>query len=130
MTSAFCPKAMTRPSAQIDGADVVAYEILAPAIHVDTGTPRLYANGALQTYLYGLAIATYDVENFYLFFCDSNWEMENDTFHDSVGDAIETAKSKFGILPDDWATTLMRCAPLDALLVSTPLRGREHLAVT
>jgi len=93
---------MTKPPTQIDGADVIAYAILDPAIHKDTGTLRLYADGALQTCFYGLAIATYDVDRFYLFFCDTNWETENDTLHDSVGDAIETAKRKFGMLPDRW----------------------------
>ncbi len=93
---------MTKPPIQIDGADVVAYTILDPAIHKDTGALRLYAGGVLQSYFYGLAIATYDVDRYYLFFCDTEWETENDTLHDSVDEAIETAKRKFGILLDDW----------------------------
>jgi hypothetical protein len=93
---------MTKPPTQIDGADVVAYAILDPAIHKDTGILRLYADGALQTCFYGLAIATYDLEGFYLFFCDADWETENDTLHDSVEEAIETAKRKFGMLPSSW----------------------------
>ena len=94
---------MTKPPTQIDGADVVAYAILDPAIHRDSGPLRLYADGALQTHFYGLAIATYDVDRFYLFFCNANWETENDTLHDTVADAIETARHKFGMLPDHWS---------------------------
>lgn len=37
---------MTKPPTQIDGADVVAYAILDPAIHKDSGSLRLYADRA------------------------------------------------------------------------------------
>ncbi len=94
---------MTKPPTQIDGADVVAYAILDTAVHKDSGTLRLYAHGTLQTHFYGLVIATYDVEGFYLFFCNANWETENDTLHDSVADAIEIARRKFGMLSDHWS---------------------------
>jgi hypothetical protein len=60
------------PPAQIDGADVVAYAILDPAVHQDTGSLRLYAHGALQSCFYGLAIATYDFDRFHLFFCGTD----------------------------------------------------------
>ncbi|MEZ5941605.1 MAG: hypothetical protein R3C18_09450 [Planctomycetaceae bacterium] len=103
---------MTKPPPQIDGADVIAYAILDPAIHKDMGTLRLYADGALQTCFYGLAIATYDLTSVYLFFCDTNWETENDTFHNSVADAINTAKRQYGMLPDHWSFYLDELRPI------------------
>jgi hypothetical protein len=87
---------------QIDGAEVVAFVILDPEIHMDSGSLRLYADGALQTSFYGLAIATYDLAAFYLFFSDIDWETENDTLHDSVAQAMETAQRKFGVTPSQW----------------------------
>ena len=33
---------------QIDGAKFVAFEILDPEIHKNSGSPQLYADGALQ----------------------------------------------------------------------------------
>ena len=87
---------------QIDGAEVVAFVILDPEIHMDSGSVRLYVDGALQTSFYGLAIATYDLSAFYLFFSDGDWETENDTLHDSVAEAMETAERKFGVEPSQW----------------------------
>jgi hypothetical protein len=93
---------MTEAPRLMDSAVVIAFVQLDPAIHKDTGALRLYADGALQSGFHGLAIATYDLESFYLFFCDENWETENDTFHDSVSDAIDTAERKFGLHLTQW----------------------------
>ena len=93
---------MTIAPPQIDNADVIAYVILDPGIHKDSGLLKLYADGALQTCFYGLAIATYDLSGFYLFFCDMDWETENDTCHGSVAEALETAERKFGMTNSHW----------------------------
>lgn len=87
---------------QIDGAEVVAFVILDPKTHKDSGSPRLYADGVLQTSFFGLAIATYDLSAFYLFFSNVDWEPENDTWHQSVAEAMATAEEKFGVKPLDW----------------------------
>lgn len=87
---------------KLDHADVIAFVRLNPTIHKDTGALRLYDLSGLQTDFRGLVIATYDLDSFYLFFCDENWETENDTFHDSVTDAAETAERKFGVLLSHW----------------------------
>ena len=93
---------MTAAPTQIDGAEVIAFVILDPKIHTDSGSLRLYADGVLQESFYGLAIATYDLSGIYLFFSDIDWETENDTFHDSVAEAIETAERKFGVTLSQW----------------------------
>lgn len=93
---------MTTAPPQIDGAEVIAFVVLDPTIHKDSGSLRLYADGALQESFYGLAIATYDLSGIYLFFSDIDWKTENDTFHDSVAEAMETAQRKFGVTPSQW----------------------------
>ena len=93
---------MTPAPKQIDSADVIAYVELDPEIYKDSGSLRLYADGILQNCFYGLAIATYDLSGFYLFFCDMHWETENDTFHGSVAEAMETAEGKFGMTQSQW----------------------------
>lgn len=82
---------------QIDEADVIAYVILQPNCHRDSGLLRLFANGVLQTSFYGLAIATYDLTRFNLLFCNADGETENDTLYDSVAQAMETAEQSFGV---------------------------------
>ena len=72
---------MAEASRSVDSAVDVAFVQFAPATNKDTGALRLYADGALQTVFHGLAIATYCLEGFYLFFCDENWRTENDTFN-------------------------------------------------
>jgi hypothetical protein len=94
--------AMTTPPEQVDSAFIVAYVALDPAVQMNTEALRLYADGASQTSFYGLLIATYDLASFYLFFCDAHWETENDTFHNSVLEAMETAALAFGVTPSQW----------------------------
>ncbi len=36
-----------------------------------------------------LAICTYDNKKFYRFSCNENWEVENDSFYDSIEDALK-----------------------------------------
>ena len=103
---------MTTPPTQIDGAEVIAFVILDPEFHKDSGSLRLYADGALQTSFYGLAIATYDLSGIYLFFSDIDWETENDTFHDSVAEAMETAERKFGVTHSQWSFYIDELRPV------------------
>lgn len=96
---------------QIDEADVIVYVILQPNCHRDSGLLRLFANGDSQTSFYGLAIATYDLTRFNLFFCNTDWETENDTLHDSVAEAMETAERKFGVIRSQWSFYLDELRP-------------------
>lgn len=96
---------------QIGGAEVVAYVILNPEIHKDSGSPRLYSDVALQTSFHGLAIATYDLSAFYLFFSDVDWDTQNDTWHQSVTEAMETAEQKFGVKSSQWTFYIEELKP-------------------
>ncbi len=87
---------------KIDGADVVACVMLDSVIHQDSGSLLLSRHGVSQSSFWGLAIATYDLVAFYLFFCDFEWQAENDTVHDSVAEAMEIAERKFGVKASEW----------------------------
>lgn len=97
---------------QIDGADVVAYVELDPKLHHDTGACRMYADGVLQTHFHGLAIATYDLESYYLFFCSAQWKTENDTFHDSVAEAMEDAQRMYCVAASHWTFLIEELRPI------------------
>ena len=92
---------MTAPR-QIDGAGVVAYVILDAAINLDSKSLQLSRHGVFQESFLGLAIATYDLAAFYLFFCNVEWEADNDTLHHSVAEAMEIAERKFGVKASQW----------------------------
>jgi hypothetical protein len=54
-----------------------------------------------------LAIARYpDSKEAYLFYCDTDWETENDSLYSSVEEAITEATQQFGVTQDEWAAEL------------------------
>lgn len=86
----------------LDGARVLYFTVLDNR-HRRTGATRHYANGELQTGFAGLAIATYGKDDScYLFYCDSQWEVENDTFHRSLDDAKAQAEFEFLGVSETW----------------------------
>ena len=97
---------LTAPQ-RIDNARVIAYVVLDPSKHRDTDSIHLIANGTLQTWFYGLAVAQYDhcIDEVYLFYCDSDWETENDTVHSSIQEVFDSAQQKFGVQYTDWHFT-------------------------
>ena len=68
-----------------------------------TGKTRHYrgipsSREALENFA-ALAIAQYDgKEGFYLFYCDSDWNVMTDTFHDDLAGAIEQANWEYGLV--------------------------------
>ena len=98
---------MNKPPEYLDGAKVLFWTLLDDR-NKRTGKLRLYANGTLQTEFHGLAIAAYEDKNgipkqeTYLFFCDENWEVENDTYHDSVDAAKAQAEMTFTGIDEKW----------------------------
>lgn len=87
----------------IDGAKVVCYVLLDTARHRHTGGIVLRHGDAEQRWFHGLAIARYpNSAGIYLFYCDSDWETENDSLYSSVGEALREATRQFGVSPSDW----------------------------
>jgi hypothetical protein len=86
----------------LDNACVLCYTPL-DARHSKTGNAKHYVGGELQHTFCGLAIATYGKdESCYLFYCDSSWEVENDTLHSSLADAKAQAEFEYSGVSETW----------------------------
>jgi hypothetical protein len=81
----------------IDGATVdrVASLSATPSL----GRTRHIVKGEEVREFACLAIAHYpDAPGFYLFYCDENWHVVTDTFHDTLEGAISQAEFEFGAI--------------------------------
>jgi hypothetical protein len=66
---------------------------------VPTGRTRHVVNGEDAAGFAALAIAKYDSDpGFYLFYCDGEWRVVTDTYHDTVEAAITQAEFEYGAL--------------------------------
>jgi hypothetical protein len=91
----------------IDGATVVCSVVLDASRHRYTGSVTLRHGDVEQRWFHGLAIAQYpDSSDAYLFYCDSDWETENDSLYSSVADALIEAGQQFGVTQADWVAEL------------------------
>ncbi len=101
---------MTKPPIQIDGADEVAYTIL------DRQSTKILEHYACTLAAYcratsmGWRLPHMTSTDTTFSSATQNGKLRTDTLHDSVDEAIETAKRKFGILLDDWCFLLRRVA--------------------
>ena len=51
----------------------------------------------------GFAVCRYpDDEHFYLFGCDADWKILNDTRHESSTHAVRFAQQRYGVSPCEW----------------------------
>jgi hypothetical protein len=63
-----------------------------------TGKTRHVVGGVQVTEFAGLAIARYDSDGVYLFYCDPSWNVITDTWHEDVAAAIDQANFEFGLI--------------------------------
>jgi hypothetical protein len=81
----------------LDGAAVVRVADLSTA--VPTGRTRHFVGGEEAANLAALAVARYEEHpGYYLFYCDDEWNVITDTYHESVEDADAQAEFEFGSL--------------------------------
>lgn len=96
---------MNAPPPILDRAQVLRYAIL------DRGVTRTVATiHRVRSVVMGpaeaLAICTYADENgYYLFYCDSEWNVVTDTFHESLERAIHQAEYEYMGLAFSWQET-------------------------
>ena len=96
---------MHAPADKLNGARVICFTPLDER-HVPTEATRHFRGGALQRGFAGLVIAQYPGESgYYLFYCDKDWGIQNDTLHESVQDAKAQAEFEFRGSTDTWCTT-------------------------
>lgn len=94
---------MTKPiPTQIDGARVVFYTLIDQR-HRPTGYCRHFVDGQLSGPAGGLAICQYEGEdNYYLFYCDEDWNTVTDTFHLTLPDAKRQAAWEYEGVNETW----------------------------
>jgi hypothetical protein len=91
---------MKEPPEKLNGAAVLSWVDISE--NVPTGKTEHRANGKTQFGLIrGLAIATYadaphsakeSGDDAYLFYCDAEWRVMNDTWHRDVASAVDQAE--------------------------------------
>ena len=93
---------MTLPPAKLDGAKVLFYATLHQE-HRATGNTRHYVGGELMRPAAGLAICRYESDvGFYLFYCDGEWNVVTDTYHESVEEARNQAEFEYEGVSNSW----------------------------
>jgi ribosomal protein L7/L12 len=103
--------------------------VLSPR-HVDTGFTKHYAQGQLQATPHALEIVQYPGQSqVYLFNLDSHDDVQNDTFHESVDDAVMQASLEFLVSPDEWEF-VEESTVGDAAVVPDPSSGLETQSVS
>lgn len=83
------------PPLEIDGAYVLEWAWSGQ-------TPFGYVPGAESPEIYGLAIATYDFEQFYRFSCDKDWNTTQDALYDSIEQAKRMLPGQYKKVPAVW----------------------------
>ncbi len=84
-----------RPPVELDGATVAMFALTRGTFA--TGVTQHSAIDDPGTDVAGLAIATYTgtTGEFYLFYCDEDWAVLTDTWHETIDDAIAQADREF-----------------------------------
>ncbi len=88
-----------------NGCFILKAVILNKNTHCITGNTTGYINGTLRTELpYKLEIMKYDEpdSDVYLLHVSQENKVINDTWHQTIEDAIEQAKYEFNVDPTDW----------------------------
>ena len=86
---------MNNPPEELDGARTLFWTILEHQ-HKSTSKTKHFVNGKYQTDFYGLVVAKYEgEEGIYLFYCDSEWKVLTDTYHESIEEAKEQVEFEY-----------------------------------
>jgi hypothetical protein len=87
-------------------APVVAWAVVGPDVR-PTGKTEHRVNGRLIGPAAGLAIcrATASDGGYYLFYCDSDWEEEADTWHETLAGAKAQAEFEYEGVDGHWRST-------------------------
>ncbi len=95
---------MGEPPEELDGARVLTFAVLDESI-VPTGRTRHEVGGELMGPATGLVIAQFHGNGgFYLYYCDSDWQVVTDTYHDSMVAAQEQAEYEYRGVSARWRT--------------------------
>ncbi len=95
---------MGEPPELLDGARVLAFAVVDAAV-VPTGATTHRIESEVLGPAAGLAVARYDGDGqFYLFYCDSDWQVVTDTCHPTLELAREQAEFEYRGVSARWDT--------------------------
>jgi hypothetical protein len=89
---------MKVPPLELHSAKVLQYTIFDETVYSTDATKHSIAGTAMEMPA-GLAIASADGA-FYLLYCDENWQVLTDTWHQSISEAKSQAEFEFEKLGD------------------------------
>lgn len=93
---------MTSPPAILGGANVVLFSRIDHR-HTPTEGCRHVVAGVEQGTFPALAICQYTGESsFYLFYCDGDWNVVTDTWHETLEDAMSQAEFEYSGIGSTW----------------------------
>ncbi|HLW68305.1 MAG TPA: hypothetical protein VKS79_23515 [Gemmataceae bacterium] len=86
---------MLPPPPNLDGARVLKYAIVDSDV-IPTGNTTHRVGNLLMGPAAALAICQYDGDDgFFLFYCDSDWNVDTDGWHGSLQSALEQANFEY-----------------------------------
>ena len=65
-----------------------------------TSTSRYSGYGGYRSF--GFLVSDLGESEFNLLYCDENGDFMSDTFHESVHEAMDSARDEFSVPPEDW----------------------------
>lgn len=86
---------MREPPPELDGARVIEWAW-------SGDQPFGEVIGADSPQIYGIAIATYNDQNFYRFSCDQEWETQQDGLFDSIEEAKRQLPNQYRMVEVKW----------------------------
>lgn len=87
---------------KIDGAKVVYFSNI-DSRHTTTGNTKHHMGSSPMGLVNGLAICQYEGKNdFYLFYCDSDWNAVNSILHPTLEKAKERAEHEYSGIGITW----------------------------
>ncbi|PWU11859.1 MAG: hypothetical protein C5B50_22640 [Verrucomicrobia bacterium] len=93
---------MNAPPDELDGAKVICFVVVTPAVKPTAATTHRRDGQVLQP-ARGLAICQYPGDSAcYLFYCDENWAVRTDTFHLTSEDAKSQAEFEYEGIRKYW----------------------------
>lgn len=96
------PMQMLKLPVTIDGSKVLRYAVVVHRCR-PTGKCRHVVGGKIPPPAIGLAICQYSNDCGYcLFYCDGEWRVVTDTYHESIEKAIEQAEFEYEGVSANW----------------------------
>jgi hypothetical protein len=87
---------MGSPPQMLDGARVLQYAIVGEGVTPTGNTVHRFHPSGVMGPAAGLAICQYDGEECcYLFYCDAEWNVVTDTWHESLAEALKQAEFEY-----------------------------------